>query len=37
LQAIPSLYLLDSDKRVIIKDGTSVAQIENAIAYFEAM
>ena len=37
LQAIPSLYLLDSEKRVIIKDGTSVAQIENAIAYFEAM
>jgi hypothetical protein len=37
LQAIPSLYLLDSEKCVIIKDGTSVAQIENAIAYFEAM
>ena len=37
LQAIPSLYLLDGEKRVIIKDGTSVAQIENAIAYFEAM
>ena len=37
LQAIPSLYLLDSEKRVIIKDGTSVAQIENAIAYFEVM
>ena len=37
LQAIPSLYLLDSEKRVIIKDGTSVAQIENAIAYFESM
>ena len=37
LQAIPSLYLLDNEKRVIIKDGTSVAQIENAIAYFEAM
>ena len=35
LQAIPSLYLLDGEKRVIIKDGTSVAQIENAIAYFE--
>lgn len=35
LQAIPSLYLLDCEKRVIIKDGTSVAQIENAIAYFE--
>ena len=37
LQAIPSLYLLDREKRVIIKDGTSVAQIENAIAYFEAL
>lgn len=37
LQAIPALYLLDSEKRVIIKDGTSVAQIENAIAYFESM
>jgi hypothetical protein len=36
LRAIPSLYLLDSEKRVIIKDGTSVAHIENAIAYFEA-
>ena len=30
-------YLLDNEKRVIIKDGTSVAQIETAIAYFEAM
>jgi hypothetical protein len=37
LQAIPALYLLDSEKRVIIKDGTSVAQIENAIAYLDAM
>lgn len=37
LSAIPSLYLLDDQKRVIIKDGTSVAQIENAIAYLEAM
>lgn len=37
LQAIPALYLLDNEKHVIIKDGTSVAQIENAIAYFEAM
>ena len=37
LQAIPSLYLLDNEKRVIIKDGTSVAQIENTIAYFESM
>lgn len=37
LSAIPSLYLLDSDKRVIIKDGTSVAQIENTIAYLESL
>ena len=37
LQAIPSLYLLDSEKRVIIKDGTSVAHIESAIAYYEAL
>lgn len=37
LNAIPSLYLLDGEKRVVIKDGTSVAQIENAIAYLEAM
>ena len=35
LSAIPSLYLLDNQKRVIIKDGTSVAQIENTIAYLE--
>ena len=35
LSAIPSLYLLDSMKRVIIKDGTSVMQIEDAIAYME--
>lgn len=37
LQAIPSLYLLDNEKRVIIKDGTSVAHIESAIAYYEAL
>lgn len=37
LSAIPSLYLLDAQKRVVIKDGTSVPQIENAIAYLEAM
>lgn len=36
LNAIPSLYLLDEAKRVIIKDGSSVAQIENAIAIMEA-
>lgn len=37
LKAIPSLYLLDSQKRVIVKDGTSVAQIENIIAYMESL
>lgn len=37
LSAIPALYLLDSNKRVIIKDGTSVAQIENTIAYLESL
>lgn len=37
LSAIPALYLLDSQKRVIIKDGTSVAQIENTIAYLESL
>lgn len=36
LNAIPSLYLLDSEKRVLIKDGTSVAQIENTIALVES-
>lgn len=36
LNAIPSLYLLDRDKRVIIKDGSNVAAIENAIAIMEA-
>lgn len=36
LSAIPALYLLDSQKRVIIKDGTSVPQIENIIAYLES-
>jgi hypothetical protein len=35
LSAIPSLYLLDVHKRVIIKDGISVMQIEDAIAYME--
>lgn len=28
LKAIPALYLLDRDKRVLVKDGTDVAQIE---------
>lgn len=36
LNAIPSLYLLDKDKRVIIKDGVSVEQIEDIIAILEA-
>ena len=35
LNAIPSLYLLDRDKRVVIKDGTSVADIENIVAIME--
>ena len=37
LSAIPALYLLDRDKRVIVKDGTSVPQIENIIAYLESL
>ena len=36
LSAIPSLYLLDSTKRVLVKDGTDVAMIENIIAISEA-
>ncbi|MBQ3173832.1 MAG: DUF5106 domain-containing protein [Alistipes sp.] len=36
LNAIPSLYLLDKHKRIIIKDGSNVAAIENAIAIMEA-
>ena len=36
LSAIPSLYLLDSQKRVLIKDGVSVAHIEDVIALMEA-
>ncbi len=31
LAAIPSLYLLDHTKRVLVKDSTSVAEIEDAI------
>ena len=31
LKAIPALYLLDKEKRVIIKDGASVAQLEQAL------
>jgi thioredoxin-related protein len=36
LNAIPSLYLLDSQKRVLVKDGTNVAYIEDVISYLEA-
>lgn len=36
LNAIPSLYLLDGTKRVLVKDGTSVPYIENIIALSEA-
>ena len=28
LKAIPALYLLDRDKRVLVKDGTDPGQIE---------
>lgn len=31
LTAIPSLYLLDSDKRVLVKDSTDIPQIEETI------
>ena len=31
LHAIPALYLLDRDKRVLVKDSTDVAQIEEVI------
>ena len=31
LKAIPSLYLLDSTKRVLIKDGSSVEQLERVL------
>lgn len=36
LKAIPAMYLLDSDKRVMIKDGVSVEQVEYAIIESEA-
>ena len=36
LRAIPSLYLLDSTKRVLIKDGVDVAHVENVIALMES-
>lgn len=35
LKAIPSLYLLDSEKRVMLKDCNYVPQIEEAIFYAE--
>lgn len=35
LKAIPSLYLLDSEKRVMLKDCNLVPQIEEAIFYAE--
>ena len=31
LAAIPSLYLLDADKRVLVKDAADVALVEAAI------
>lgn len=36
LKAIPSLYLLDSQKQVLLKDCTSVAQIEQQLMQAEA-
>jgi hypothetical protein len=36
LRAIPSLYLLDSEKRVMAKDCVDVAYIEELIAQAEA-
>lgn len=37
LQAIPALYLLDSEKRVLVKDGTDVSYIEYMIAQNDAL
>ena len=34
LKAIPSLYLLDSQKQVLVKDCTNVAQIEYALMQY---
>ena len=31
LRAIPALYLLDSQKRVLVKDSTSIPQIEQVL------
>ena len=36
LNAIPSLYLLDTQKRVLVKDGVSVPQIEDVISIIES-
>ena len=36
LRAIPSLYLLDAQKRVLVKDGTSVVHIENVLSLVES-
>ena len=36
LNAIPSLYLLDAQKRVLVKDGVSVPQIEDVISIIES-
>lgn len=35
LNAIPALYLLDSNKRVLVKDGSDVAFIEHTISLNE--
>ena len=32
LRAIPAMYLLDSHKTVLVRDSTSVAEIEQAVA-----
>lgn len=36
LKAIPAMYLLDSEKRVMVKDGVSVEQVEYAIIESES-
>lgn len=36
LKAIPALYLLDSEKRVMVKDGVSVEEVEYAIIESES-
>jgi hypothetical protein len=33
LKAIPTLYLLDKDKTVVLKDAVNARQIENYLAY----